>query len=332
MSLYRRDEIWWISVTTPDGKRIRRSTRTVDKKQAQEFHDQLKADLWRIHQLGEKPRRSWKEAVIRWLNESSHLSTIKNCRAALRWADNYLGDLMLDQVSRDVLDTLSEAKKNEGVSNATVNRTLEVIRSVLRKACFDWEWIERVPKVRMLPEPKRRIRWLTKEESEVLISELPEHLAAMVRFSLATGLRQANVKELEWSQIDLENRRAWIHPDQAKARKAIAVPLNADAMNVLNELTGKHEKYVFTFRKNSINQVNTKAWKKALKRAGIDDFRWHDLRHTWASWHVQQGTPLHVLQELGGWESVEMVKRYAHLNSSHLAGYAEAISQSELAA
>lgn len=76
-----------------------------------------------------------------------------------------------------------------------------------------------------------------------------------------------------------------------------------------------------------IKQVATKAWKKALKRAGIENFRWHDLRHTWASWHVQQGTPLHVLQELGGWESAEMARRYAHLHSDHLAEYADAFSQ-----
>ena len=75
-----------------------------------------------------------------------------------------------------------------------------------------------------------------------------------------------------------------------------------------------------------ILQVSTKAWYKALKRAGIEAFRWHDLRHTWASWHVQQGTPLFALQELGGWESSEMVRRYAHLAAEHLASYAERLS------
>ena len=80
---------------------------------------------------------------------------------------------------------------------------------------------------------------------------------------------------------------------------------------------------VFTYKGRSVHQVNTKAWKRALERAGIANFRWHDLRHTWASWHVQTGTPLHVLQELGGWESVEMVRRYAHLSSQHLAQYVD---------
>jgi integrase len=72
-----------------------------------------------------------------------------------------------------------------------------------------------------------------------------------------------------------------------------------------------------------VRKCNTKAWRSALVRVGIDDFRWHDLRHTWASWHVQAGTPLHVLQELGGWSDVRMVLRYAHLAPEHLAADAE---------
>ena len=126
--------------------------------------------------------------------------------------------------------------------------------------------------------------------------------------------------------MDLTRRCAWIHPDQAKARKAIAVPLSAAAVIMLREQIGKHAKYVFTFRGKPVTQVNTKAWRAALQRAGIEGFRWHDLRHTWASWHVQAGTPLHVLQELGGWECVEMVRKYAHLSSDHLAEYADRMS------
>lgn len=69
----------------------------------------------------------------------------------------------------------------------------------------------------------------------------------------------------------------------------------------------------------------TKAWYKALKETGLEGFRFHDLRHTWASWHVQAGTPLNALQELGGWSSAEMVRRYAHLRAKHLANYANNI-------
>jgi integrase len=122
-------------------------------------------------------------------------------------------------------------------------------------------------------------------------------------------------------------RCAWIHPDQAKAWRAIAVPLTAAAVVVIREQMGKNATHVFSYRGKPITQVNTKAWRRALERVGITDFRWHDLRHTWASWHVQMGTPLHVLQELGGWETADMVRRYAHLTGEHLAPYVERLSQ-----
>jgi integrase len=118
-------------------------------------------------------------------------------------------------------------------------------------------------------------------------------------------------------------RLAWIHPDQAKARKAIAVPLNAEAAAIICRQIGKHATHVFSFRGKPVHQVSTKAWYQALERVGIKSFRWHDLRHTWASWDVQNGTPLFALQELGGWESPEMVRRYAHLSAAHLAPYAD---------
>ena len=169
----------------------------------------------------------------------------------------------------------------------------------------------------------RRIRFLTREEAQRLLAELPEHLADMAAFSLATGLRASNVTGLQWSQVDVVRRLAWIHPDQAKARKAIPVPLNAEAVALIGTQVGKHLTHVFSFRGQPITQVSTKAWYAALERAGISDFRWHDLRHTWASWHVQSGTPLFALQELGGWESAEMVRRYAHLAADHLAPYAD---------
>jgi integrase len=233
----------------------------------------------------------------------------------------------LGAITREVLDRVMEARLSECVSNATVNRTMEVVRAILRKAANEWDWLDRAPAVRMLPEPKRRIRWLTHEEAQRLIAELPEHLAEMVRFSLATGLRKANVTGLEWSQVDLQRRIAWIHADQAKARKATGIPLNAEARLVLRRQVGKNPQFVFTHRGKPVRNVNTKAWKAALGRAGIENFRWHDLRHAWASWHIQAGTPINALQELGGWESADMVRRYAHLAPDHLAEFAERLSR-----
>lgn len=323
MSLRKRGSVWWIDVATPSGERVRQSAGTDNKARAQELHDKLKAEAWRVSRLGERPRRLWNDAVVRWLKESSHKATIETDKMHLRWLDPYLGGKHLDDVSRAVVDRITEAKLAEGVTNATVNRLLEVVRAILRKCANEWEWLDRIPSVRMLKEPTRRIRFLTRDEAERLLVELPEHLADMAAFSLATGLRRANVTGLQWAQVDLVRRIAWVHPDQAKARKAIAVPLNAEAVILIRRWLGKHPTHVFSFKGRPIFQVSTKAWYAALEKAGIQDFRWHDLRHTWASWHVQQGTPLFALQELGGWESSEMVRRYAHLSAEHLAPYAD---------
>ena len=148
----------------------------------------------------------------------------------------------------------------------------------------------------------------------------------MARFALATGLRQRNVCRLKWTEVDLARRCCWVHADQAKAKRAIAVPLNAEAVDVLHQQAGIDTKWVFVFQNKPVWQVNTKAWRKAVAQAGLVDFRWHDLRHTWASWHVQAGTPLHALQEMGGWSTMEMVQRYAHLSAAHLVDHAERIA------
>ena len=95
----------------------------------------------------------------------------------------------------------------------------------------------------------------------------------MAAFSLATGLRAANVTGLQWQQVDLTRALACVHPDQAKARRAIAVPLNGEAMALLRKQVGKHPTYVFSYKGALITQVSTKACYAALGRAGIVDFR-----------------------------------------------------------
>jgi integrase len=199
------------------------------------------------------------------------------------------------------------------------------VSAILNKAKNEWGWIDTVPTIRKLKEPKQRIRWLSHEEATRLLAELPEHLNAIVRFALSTGLRESNITKLEWSQVDMQRKVCWIHPDQAKAERAIGVPLNNSAIDVLLQQVGKHHMRVFTYKNEPFVKAGTRAFKNALERSGINSFRFHDLRHTWASWHVQSGTPLNVLQELGGWSSYEMVQRYAHLAPEHLSDHASCI-------
>ena len=326
MGIRKRGSVWWVDFTTPSGERVRRSAETGSKAEATEFHDRLKVEVWRQQKLDEAPRRRWNDAVVRWCKEQSHKATAEEDKAKLRWLDQHLGGKELDTINRDIIERISQAKLDDSCSNATVNRTLALVRSILRKCVREWQWLDRAPTVRMLKEPTRRIRYLTHAEADRLLAELPQHLRDMAAFSLASGLRAANVTGLRWSAVDLDRRLAWVHPDEAKARRAIPVPLNGEAVAVLQKQIGKHREVVFTFKGKPIEQVSTAAWYKALSRAGIANFRWHDLRHTWASWHIQGGTPLNVLQELGGWASYAMVQRYAHLAADHLAPWAERLA------
>ena len=148
----------------------------------------------------------------------------------------------------------------------------------------------------------------------------------MAIFSITTGLRQANVKGLEWQYVDIERQHAWVPGSQHKNGSPHSVPLNEMALSVLRKQIGKHPARVFTYRGQPVANVNTKAWNAALLRAGIENFKWHDLRHTFATWHRQAGTPTHELQRLGGWKTAAMVDRYAHVAPETLQGAAARLS------
>lgn len=218
MSIYKRGGIWWMRFTKPDGRELRETTQTADRRQAQELHDARKAECWRLAKLGERPRYTWKEAVVRWLEENADRKHLNSVLSYLRHADATLGALRLDEITGDRVTTMTRGYRAGGVKASTANQLLTSVLAVLN-AAKRWGWIDGAPTVKKLPTPEKRLRWLTREEADRLIAELPPHLAAMARFALATGLRDQNVCNLEWTQVDLERRIAWIHADQAKAKK-----------------------------------------------------------------------------------------------------------------
>lgn len=333
MSLRKRGSTWWVDITTAGGQRIRESARTADRKAAQEYHDRLKNETWRVERLGDKPQRTWDEAALRFLQEVEGKRIAKEYKRQVAFWTKHFREQPLTAITRTRAADLIEA---HSTIPATRNRYIACLRALLRKAVGAWEWLDRAPKLRTYLEPRKRVRWINREEAESLLAAMPEWLAELARFALATGLRQANVMALEWSQVDLQRGVAWVHPDQAKARRAIGVPLNADALAVLERQKGKHPKRVFVGRDGVPMRTWASAardgWAAACRKAGITDLRWHDLRHTWASWHVQLGTPLYVLKELGGWETLEIVKRYAHLAPEHLKAHAERLQLGSVAA
>ena len=157
-----------------------------------------------------------------------------------------------------------------------------------------------------------------------MIQAMPGHMQPIVRFALATGCRASEIFGLEWNRVDLERKVAWLDHGATKSGEGRGIPLNIDAIAALRTTLGQHPRWCFTFAGKCIRKSST-AWGRARRRAGIEDFRFHDLRHTWASWHVQSGTSLPELMELGGWKSYEMVLRYAHLAPEKLSSVARRI-------
>ncbi|MBY0438574.1 MAG: site-specific integrase [Burkholderiales bacterium] len=324
MAIYRRGEIYWCEWRI-GGARTRESTGTADRAAAQEWHDRRRAELWREARLGERPPATWDEAALAWLSEhSAHKRSHADDLLILRWLTGRLSGKTLPELTTAVMVGLRDAKIAEGCAPATANRHLAVVSAVMNHHARTVPAI--VPTVPYLTERTSAWRWITREQARALLAELPPHLAAMSRLALATGLRRANITGLQWSRVDLARRVAWIESDDMKAGRALAVPLNDEAVAVLRGQWGTDPAWVFTWRKEPIFHVVTKAWHAACLRAGVEGLRFHDLRHTWASWHVQAGTPLPVLQQLGGWASYSMVLRYAHLAPGHVAGYADRVS------
>lgn len=260
-------------------------------------------------------------------HKKSHLHDISQ----LRWLQPRLEKYKLDEINKVVLEKLAVEKEQSNCSGATVNRMFNLVGAILNRAVKRWDWLEHAP---MIPRRQnsdiKRERWITELEATRLLKELPEHLRAMAKFTLATGLRASNVRNLRWSQVDMANGHISIYAKESKNNRSFGVPLNQAAMDVIRAQIGKHSEFVFTYKGKHILKCSTKAWWNALKRAGIEDFRWHDLRHTWASWHVIKGTSLYELKELGNWRSFEMVARYAHLNSTRLKEAAERLDGAEL--
>jgi integrase len=307
LSLYRRGRIWWAEITS-GGRRIRRSAGTSDKKAAQEWHDRLKAGLWRAERLGEPPPTSWAEAVAKWL-------AVKPRGLPDRYRLRALGiapTSPLPLSSATVEGSLSSGTGSSG----SWNRTLALVVAIHNAAGI------KPPDVRRRPMPAGRTRWLSAEEWKRLERALKETsplLAQAAAFTLATGLRENNVLELTWDQIDARRRVAWLHGDQVKTGVAIGVPLNDAASAILAARRGIHKRFVFGNPDRPLTKASNRAWYAALRKARLAGFRWHDLRHTWASWAVMSGVRLEELQRLGGWKTAAMVTRYAHLSPEHLA-------------
>ncbi len=325
MPLYRRpgSPHWWVRI----GRKTRRSTGTDDREKAEEFEAVLSERLWRREKLGDRGAFSWNEAAERWLKDSARAR--KRDREVLAWLKPHIGEYPVSDVAHpDAIENLRELAGAEGWSHATVDRCMGTVSAVLR-SCARWRYLEHAPVIPMYRARPDEGRALTREEFSRLCEELPEHLELAARFAVLTLLRMRAMLHLTWDRVDLKARTAWIPRRHQKAQRTFGLPLSVEAIKVLKALRKLNPKgdHVFQWNERPIDDCNTQAFKDAVDRAHVAPLRWHDLRHTGASWAVQSGVTLPELMVFGDWKSYAMVLKYAHLAPSQAASAAEKVGR-----
>lgn len=307
MSLYKVGKYWHYSIVL-NGERHRGTTHKTDKREAQKVHDDLRLELKQRVSGG----FTLADALREWLTDKERSDREKSAIRVL--LANYPSRPITEVKPYELIQALS------GRADSTINRTISIVNAAInlsaeRGKCHRFT-------IKKRSEEPTALRFLTEQEWETLRQQMQPYLLAIVEFAIETGLRRANVLGLRWRYADIPNRLVWVDSVDAKGKKTISVPLSSRAVEILKAQEGKHEEFVFTYEGKPIRSIKT-SWSNAVRKSGIQHVRFHDLRHTWASWKVQKGVPLKVVQELGGWSSLELVQRYAHLDPKHLREWVE---------
>jgi integrase len=274
--------------------------------------------------LAEKARR---KTVTEYGRIANHL------REALG-ADTPLDKVTAARISQYRADRLANPSERTGrqLRAASVNRPLAVLRHLLKVAHDEWGLAPAPPRVRLEREEQGRLRWLTQEEAARLLAACSKSrntdLLDLVTVSLYTGVRRSELLGLTWERVD--RARGVIRLEVTKSGKRREIPFGTKVDAVLSRRA--HAGTVGrVFPKASWDAYRT-AFESAVAAAGIDDFKWHDLRHTYASWLVMAGRPLIEVKELLGHATIAMTMRYAHLAPERLRTAVAVLDEIELGA
>ena len=250
----------------------------------------------------------------------------------LKWWEEQIGDVRLSELStsliseqRDLLSrTITNRKKP--MSPARVNRYMAALSTALNTAIREWEWMDDNPmrKISKLKEPRGRVRYLSDEERERLLDACKDsantNLYLIVVLALSTGARQQEIWDLRWSDVNLI--KGLITFSETKNDEFRSVPLKGHPLKLLLEhsrIRREDSNIVFPSKKNpAVSYDFRNPWKKALLVAEVEDFRWHDLRHSCASYLAMNGVQMRTIAEILGHKTLSMVQRYTHLNAEHL--------------
>jgi integrase len=306
-------------------KRIHKSTRHTSKAKAESYEVKLKQDLWLSMTTTQIKQYYLKEAIELHLLSRQVNRSFEDKERKLNWWCKKLKNPVLSELSTHLI--LSEISKKHDISLATRNRYLAELKSLLNFCHKELGWIDKVPVLKILKEPKRSFFKLSSFDVKNLLKASPDYLRPIIAFALLTGLRRGNILSLRWSQIDFDRGCLFIAANEHKSKDHVTTPLCRQAMELLLHLKSKStSSFVFTTPMNiPLNEVQHTLWSKVIKKANVEGLRFHDLRHNWATKHIEAGTDLLALKELGGWKTLEMVQRYAHPSDDYLSQQAKNI-------
>jgi integrase len=316
-----------------DGVHVRRSAKTSKKAEAQVFLAKLMEEHAQAARGEVQPRHLLTEAMDRFLDESAlKKGTIEGYRFNARTLTRLLGDRHLDEIDRRSLAEFVAIRKRTGVTDATIRRDLAVLGSVFTTA-IRWGWADTSPVTgfnkRALKMSRPRTRFLTREEFDRLHEAASDDLKLILVLAVETGMRKAELLGLTLGSLDLRRREA--HLEDTKSSTPRRVPLSPRAFETVRELLERRSRprSNFLFCKPDGSRIGNpkKAFEGACRRAGVDDLHFHDLRHTFASWWVQDGGDLYRLSRILGHTTLQMSSRYAHLRTNDLHEEIERVAQ-----
>jgi integrase len=267
------------------------------------------------------PDAPFREIALQFLaHHDIYSEDRKTMRLRIRVLERYLGDHTLPEINQAAIEAMFAARLQEGVARSTINRARAALSSL-----FSWA-IERghfpgpnpVGKVRKFRESPGRLRYLTPGEADRLTLAAPAHLQGVIAVALNTGARLREILTLTWADVDLAAGVVTFRREVTKSRKTRNVPIIPALHNILAALRrGRPDQLVFTWNDRPLRSVRT-AFEGARRKAGLEEIRFHDLRHTFASHAVMNGLDLVRLQHYLGHSTVAMTQRYAHLSEDHL--------------
>lgn len=328
MAIYKKGNNWYIDYYVK-GRRKRKKIGP-SKKLAEQVLKDVHVKLARGEYLGvleEKkvPFKDFTEKYLEYSRANKTASSHRRDTVLLKNLVSVFGEKNLSEFDSSMVEDYKIKRLGGGSSPATVNREVSCLKNLFNKA-VEWGSARKNPVrgVRMLKEPPGRIRYLEREEIERLLkatdslpSECGRYLRPIVVTALNTGFRKNEILQLKWKDIDFNGRKITVL--KTKTNEIRTVPMNEMLWRELKNAPRHPEsEYIFCNEKGSKYNNVRKSFDRALKLAGITDFRFHDLRHTFASHLVMSGTDIRTVQQLMGHKEIKMTMRYAHLSRSHL--------------